>query len=89
MLASRQNGALYIGVTNDLIRRIYEHKSGYGSKHTSKYNIKNLVWFEQHPNIKAAIRKERRLKKYPRQWKINLIVLQNPNWRDLYMEICQ
>ncbi len=89
ILASRPNGAIYIGVTSDLIKRVYNHKSGFGSKHTRKYNIKNLVWYEQHSDIVSAIRKEKCLKKYPRQWKINLIVKDNPNWRDLYMDICQ
>ncbi len=88
-LASRRYGALYLGVTSDLIRRVFEHKTNAISGHTSRYNIKTLVWFETHGDITQAIKREKRLKKYPRQWKINLIEKENRDWRDLYMEICR
>jgi len=84
MLASQRNGTLYIGVTNDLVRRVYEHKNDITGGFTSIYNVKQLVWFDQTPDIAAAIAREKRMKKWPRAWKINLIEAQNPQWRDLY-----
>ncbi|WGI21363.1 GIY-YIG nuclease family protein [Amylibacter sp. IMCC11727] len=89
ILASRPQGAIYIGVTNNLIRRIYEHKQGLGSAHTLKYNIKRLVWFEAYDDITEAIKREKRLKKYKREWKINLIEAGNPHWQDLWEDIIQ
>ncbi len=84
MLASQRNGTLYIGVTNDLARRIYEHKNGLTGGFTKSHNVNLLVWFEETPDINAAIQQEKRMKKWPRAWKINLIEAQNPQWRDLY-----
>ncbi len=84
MLASQRNGTLYIGVTNDLARRVYEHKNDITGGFTSIHNVKQLVWFDQTPDITAAIAREKRMKKWPRAWKINLIEAQNPQWRDLY-----
>jgi len=84
MLASQRNGTLYIGVTNDLVRRVYEHKNDITGGFTSIYNVKQLVWFDQTPDITVAIAREKRMKKWPRAWKINLIEAQNPQWRDLY-----
>ncbi len=89
MLASGQNGTLYIGVTSDLVKRIWEHKNKVVEGFTEKYDVNMLVWFEQHDNAESAIRKEKRLKKYPRQWKINLITEKNPDWNDLYDDICK
>ena len=89
MLASKMNGTLYIGVTSDLPKRIWEHKNKAVEGFTEKYDVDKLVWFEPHENAESAIRKEKRLKKYPRQWKINLIVEKNPDWNDLYEEICK
>ncbi len=87
VLASKIGGTLYIGVTNDLIRRVYEHKEGLADGFTKKYAIHCLVYFEQHSDIEAAIRREKRLKKWNRAWKIRLIEEANPRWIDLYPEI--
>jgi putative endonuclease len=84
ILASRIGGTLYIGVTNDLIRRVYEHRTGAVSGFTSEYGVYRLVYFEQFSDIENAIRREKRLKKWNRAWKIRLIEGVNPNWDDLY-----
>jgi|SRR5690554_2680540 len=83
MLASKRNGTLYVGVTSDLRRRLLEHRRGLVPSFTSRYGVKRLVWFEQHELVVEAIRRERRLKKYPRRWKLNLIEEVNPQWHDL------
>jgi putative endonuclease len=83
ILASRIGGALYIGVTNDLVRRIYEHKMGLADGFTKEYGIHRLVYFEQYHDIEAAILREKRMKKWNRAWKIQLIEKLNPNWDDL------
>ncbi|WP_394692526.1 GIY-YIG nuclease family protein [Hyphobacterium sp.] len=83
MLASRKDGPIYTGATNDLNRRVYEHQAGLIHGFTKRYNCTLLVWYEAHTLMAEAIRRERRLKKYSRQWKINLIEAQNPDWRDL------
>src|SRR6266705_968810 len=84
ILASRLGGTLYIGVTNDLIRRVYEHKSHFVPGFTSQYGVCRLVHFERFDDIESAIRREKRLKKWKRAWKIRLIEETNPNWDDLY-----
>ena len=89
MMASQKNGTIYTGVTSGLVKRVWEHKSGVTKGFTKDHNVKLLVWFEIHENAESAIRKEKRLKKYPRQWKINLIVEKNPEWKDLYDDICK
>lgn len=81
------NKVLYIGVTNSLIRRIDEHKSGGGSVFTAKYNCKKLVYYEVYPDIEQAIERETRLKRYKREWKDNLVNKVNPNWEDLYRNL--
>jgi putative endonuclease len=83
ILASRIGGALYIGVTNDLVRRIYEHKMGLADGFTKEYGIHRIVYFEQYHDIEAAILREKRMKKWNRAWKIQLIEKLNPNWDDL------
>ena len=83
ILASQRNGTLYIGVTNDLKRRMYEHKNGLVEGFTSQYHVQTLVWFEQTPDISSAILKEKQLKKWNRLWKLRLIEEQNPDWSDL------
>jgi putative endonuclease len=88
MMASKKNGTLYIGVTNDLVRRVWEHKHNIIQGFTQKYNIHKLVWFEATSDINAAIVREKRMKKWRRQWKIDLIEKENPGWVDLYDEIC-
>jgi putative endonuclease len=83
ILASKKNGTLYIGMTNDLVRRIFEHKSGSIEGFTKKYSVDKLVYFESTTDVNEAIAREKRLKKWKRQWKIDLIEKSNPDWRDL------
>ncbi len=87
MLASARNGTLYLGVTSDLVKRIWEHREGLFEGFTKKYGVKNLVWFEVHFEAMAAITREKQLKKWNRDWKINMIQQGNPDWRDLYEDI--
>ena len=87
MLASQKNGTLYIGVTNNLVRRIHEHKSRSVPGFTGRYGVDQLVWFDQSESVESAIATEKRLKRWNRAWKIALIEKQNPDWRDLYEEI--
>ena len=84
MLASQRNGTLYVGVTNDLIRRVTEHREHAADGFTKRYHVTRLVWFEQHHSIHEAIAREKRLKAWKRQWKIDLFVEINPRWDDLY-----
>ena len=88
MLASKPNGTLYIGVTSDLIKRVWQHKNNSTHGFTSRYNVKTLVYYEQHLVILSAIRREKQLKKWPRKWKLHLINQNNPAWNDLYNDIC-
>ena len=87
ILASKRNGTLYIGVTNDIIRRVYEHKNNLIEGFTKKYNVHQLIYFEQTNDIESAIKREKQLKKWNRKWKLELIEKQNPKWNDLYEEI--
>ena len=89
ILASGLGGTLYIGVTNDLIRRIYQHKTKAAEGFTTKYDVDRLVYFEAFDDIENAIRREKRLKKWNRAWKIRLIEETNPNWSDLYPSIAK
>ncbi|HEX2591837.1 MAG TPA: GIY-YIG nuclease family protein [Rhizomicrobium sp.] len=84
ILASRRNGTLYIGVTGDLIRRVGEHRDGAIEGFTKRYGVKRLVHFEQFESVEAAIHRETRLKKWKREWKINLIQRENAAWEDLF-----
>ena len=86
ILASQRNGTLYIGVTNDITRRIYEHKNNLIKGFTEKYKEHLLVYFEEFHNIDAAITREKQLKKWKRAWKLRLIESVNPEWDDLYKE---
>jgi putative endonuclease len=83
ILASKRNGTLYIGVTRDLARRAWEHREGMIEGFTKKYDVKRLVYFEAFDDIHAAIAREKRLKKYKREWKMNLIEANNLEWNDL------
>ena len=83
ILASERNGTLYIGMTNDLARRMEEHKEELVPGFTKKYRVKTLVYYEIFEEVNAAIHRETRLKKYKREWKLNLIEERNPDWRDL------
>lgn len=87
VLASKPNGVLYIGVTSDLVKRIHQHRSGEVDGFTKKYNVKQLVFFEEHADSEAAIKREKQLKKWKRDWKVELIEKSNPTWRDLYHDI--
>jgi putative endonuclease len=87
ILASGLGGTIYIGVTNDLVRRTYEHREGVAAGFTERYGVHRLVYFEPHTDIEAAIRREKRLKRWNRAWKIRLIEKENPNWDDLYSKI--
>ena len=84
MMASRKHGTLYIGVTSDLISRVAQHREGTYEGFTKRYGVKRLVWFEQHDFMTEAIHREKLLKKYKREWKINLIERENPGWDDLF-----
>ncbi len=84
ILASQRNGTLYIGVTNDLKRRVHEHKQKIIKGFTSEYNVNNLVWYESTESVESAISREKQLKKWNRSWKIKLIEEKNYEWQDLY-----
>jgi putative endonuclease len=83
-MASRKNGTLYVGVTNDLVRRTHEHRENLIAGFTSRYGVHRLVWFE---SVEAAIHKEKQIKNWPRAWKVALIERTNPEWIDLYPTI--
>ena len=87
IMASRKNGTLYIGVTNNLAARVWQHKNDVNEGFTSKYQVHRLVWYEETPDISSAITREKQMKKWRRQWKIELIEDKNPNWDDLYEDI--
>jgi putative endonuclease len=87
ILASRRNGTLYVGVTNDLISRVQEHREGLVPGFTKRYTVKLLVYFEEHSDINEAILREKRIKRWRRKWKLELIEAQNPQWRDLWLEL--
>ena len=88
MMASKMNGTLYIGVTANLIARVFQHKSKLTPSFTSKYNVTLLVYYESFENIYDTISREKQLKSWPREWKLRLINQFNPRWGDLYQEIC-
>jgi putative endonuclease len=87
ILASKIKGTLYIGVTSDLIKRIWQHKNKLVEGFTNKYKVNKLVYYEIHSNIESAITREKHLKKWKRKWKIQLIERFNPEWRDLYFDL--
>ena len=87
ILTSQRNGTLYIGITNDLIKRVYEHKNNLIDGFTKKYAVHSLVYYEQYADIESAIIREKRLKKWNRKWKLELIEQDNPQWRDLYKDL--
>jgi putative endonuclease len=86
-LASRPGGAIYVGVTNDLVRRTFEHRTAGVKGHTDRYNIKRLVYFEAYNDVRHALQREKNVKHWPRAWKVNLIIKDNPSWRDLFDEV--
>ena len=87
ILASKRNGTLYVGVTSDLINRIWEHKNKAVEGFTEKYDVNRLVWYELHNSMGEAIKREKRIKKWNREWKLELIEDMNPRWQDLYDRI--
>ena len=87
ILASRRNGTLYVGVTSDLLKRIYEHKQDIVDGFTKKYHVHTLVYYEVHNDIQVAIEREKQIKKWNRRWKMRLVEEMNSEWRDLYNEI--
>jgi len=89
ILASRRNGTLYVGVTNDLSRRVWQHREGAGSKFAKKYGVTMLVWYEHFHRIDDAIACEKKLKRWRRAWKLATIEAFNPHWRDLYETLNQ
>ncbi len=89
ILTNKPHGVFYTGVTSNLIKRTYEHKEGFVKGFTEKYNLKMLVYYEQHTDVYEAIKREKRIKRWPREYKINAITEMNPEWKDLYEEICQ
>lgn len=87
ILASRRNGTIYIGSTDDLTRRVWEHREKLRQGFTTRHAVSQLVWFEYHETREGAFRHERRIKEWRRAWKIMLIEAQNPDWRDLYDDL--
>lgn len=87
MLASRRNGTLYVGVTSDLVKRIWQHRNDLVEGFTKRYVVHNLVWFEMHEEMQAAIHREKNIKAWQRAWKIEMIEQANPKWRDLYNDL--
>jgi len=84
IMASKKNGTLYIGMTNDLLRRVWQHKNDVQEGFTQKYGV---FWYEESTDVAGAIQREKQMKKWNRQWKINLIEKENPQWNDLYEEL--
>ena len=84
LMASSKRGTLYLGVTSDIVKRVWEHKNNLVEGFTKKYGVHQLVWYEQHVDMNVAIEREKSLKKWKRVWKVALIEEQNPEWRDLY-----
>lgn len=87
LLASRCNGTLYVGITSDLLKRVWEHKEDLVDGFTKRYSVHTLVWCELHATMESAIRRERAIKEWKRQWKLALVEKEKPTWRDLYEEL--
>ena len=87
MMTNRRYGLLYTGVTSDLVHRVSRHRVGEGSEFTRKYKCTRLVWYELHSDMRIAIQREKSIKRYPKQWKINLVESINPDWLDMYEQI--
>jgi putative endonuclease len=84
ILASKRNGTLYIGVTSDLVKRVWQHRNDMEEGFTKRYGVHHLVWYELHENMESALQREKRLKEWKRAWKLELIENTNPDWQDLY-----
>ncbi|MYA96508.1 MAG: GIY-YIG nuclease family protein [Nitrospinae bacterium] len=87
ILANERRGTLYIGVTSDLVRRVWQHRSGTAKSFTKRYGVHALVWYESHETMESAIAREKSIKNWRRAWKLELIEEGNPEWRDLYEDI--
>jgi putative endonuclease len=87
ILSSRKNGTLYVGVTSDLIQRIWEHRNDLVEGFTKRYGVHHLVWYEMHESMDSALKREKRMKDWKQEWKVQLIEKTNPNWEDLYYSI--
>jgi len=87
IMASKRNGTLYIGITSNLIYRVYQHKHKNANGFTSKYDVNKLVYYEQTEDVRSAIKREKQLKNWKRKWKLELIEKINPNWKDLYNKL--
>ena len=87
LLASRRNGTLYAGVTSNLVKRVWQHKKDLFEGFTKRYGVHRLVWYERHDSMVSAIQREKAIKEWKRQWKLELIEAQNPEWRDLYEDL--
>ena len=88
-LTNRPNGILYVGVTSDLVRRVYQHREGFVDGFTKRYGLKRLVYFEHFGDIRTAIQREHNIKHWPRAWKVRMILATNPSWDDLFPTIAQ
>ena len=87
LLASKRNGTLYVGVTSDLVKRVWEHKDDLVEGFTSKYSVHLLVYYEMHEDMLGAITREKQIKKWDRSWKLKLVERNNPEWKDLWPEV--
>ena len=87
MLTNRRNGTLYVGVTSDLVKRVWQHKNKVVEGFTSRYGLSMLVWYELHATMESAILREKAIKEWQRSWKLRLIEASNPEWRDLYTDL--
>lgn len=87
LLASSKNGTLYVGVTSDLVRRVWQHREHLAEGFTARYGVTRLVWYEQHETMESAIIREKRIKKWNRAWKVRLIEQHNPDWQDLWSSL--
>ena len=87
LLASQRNGTLYVGVTSNLPKRVWEHKSKFVKGFTEKYRVDKLVWYELHGTMESAIQREKNIKNWKRRWKLEIIEAMNPDWKDLYEEL--
>lgn len=87
VLASGRNGTLYIGVTSDIVKRVWQHKGKFVEGFSRQHGVDRLVWFEQHERMESAILREKALKRWKRAWKLELIEGENPSWKDLYTEL--
>ena len=89
ILCNKRNGTLYTGMTSDLLKRIYEHKNNLTDGFTKQFNLHSLVWYEMHKTFESAMTREKQIKKWNRKWKLDLIEKSNPDWKDLYGNVCE